>query len=274
MLAWRLSDIPPAPCPQGVVEGSEADAEIRDPNERAKVKTTIFLGCTSNLISAGTRETVSGGEGAGLGGSARAGGGEAPRGCHTARLQSPEGTRARRPPPLQIRYLVEHRLVSCLVTTAGGIEEDLMKCLAPHYIGSTAGVEGFNLKGAELRKRGMNRIGNLLVRDGCKNGVGESEGWGKEGEGRTQGRVVERPMPRRLHALHARVREEAPSPTSHTPTCDCPLFAPPSRSLMRTTVYPNAPFLYVSFSPLPCHPPPAPLPFRSRIRTTVYLRTG
>eukprot|EP00967_Tisochrysis_lutea_P099475 scaffold147790_cov29-Tisochrysis_lutea.AAC.4 len=58
MLAWRLSDEPPAPCPDGIVEGSEEDTEIRDPAERAKVKTTIFLGCTSNLISAGTRETV------------------------------------------------------------------------------------------------------------------------------------------------------------------------------------------------------------------------
>lgn len=57
-------------------------------------------------------------------------------------------------------------MVSCLVTTAGGIEEDLMKCLAPHFIGSSAGVEGFNLKGIELRKKGINRIGNLLVRAG------------------------------------------------------------------------------------------------------------
>lgn len=64
MLAWRLSDVPPEPCPEGVVEGSEADSEIRDPAERAKVKATIFLGCTSNLISAGTRETVRCGAGA------------------------------------------------------------------------------------------------------------------------------------------------------------------------------------------------------------------
>lgn len=32
-----------------------------------------------------------------------------------------------------------------------------MKCLAPHYLGD------FGLKGAELRKKGINRIGNLLV---------------------------------------------------------------------------------------------------------------
>jgi len=44
-----------------------------------------------------------------------------------------------------------------MVTTAGGVEEDLMKCLAPHYMGD------FALKGAELRRKGINRIGNLLV---------------------------------------------------------------------------------------------------------------
>lgn len=119
MLAWRLSDEEAPPPPEGIVAGSEEDSEIRDPAERAKVRTTIFLGCTSNLISAGTRESI--------------------------------------------RYLLQHKLVSCLVTTAGGVEEDLMKCLAPHYLGSQRGVEGFALKGAELRQKGINRIGNLLV---------------------------------------------------------------------------------------------------------------
>ena len=32
-----------------------------------------------------------------------------------------------------------------------------MKCLAPHYMGD------FELRGADLRKKGINRIGNLLV---------------------------------------------------------------------------------------------------------------
>jgi deoxyhypusine synthase len=54
-------------------------------------------------------------------------------------------------------FLAKNRLVDVIVTTAGGIEEDLIKCLAPHYIGD------FRLNGAELRKRGVNRIGNLLV---------------------------------------------------------------------------------------------------------------
>ena len=51
------------------------------------------------------------------------------------------------------------RLKSTLLTvaSAGGVEEDFIKCLAPTYIGK------FNFDGRDLRKRGMNRIGNLLV---------------------------------------------------------------------------------------------------------------
>jgi deoxyhypusine synthase len=41
--------------------------------------------------------------------------------------------------------------------SAGGVEEDFIKCLAPTYIGD------FNLNGGMLRKKGINRIGNLLV---------------------------------------------------------------------------------------------------------------
>lgn len=44
-----------------------------------------------------------------------------------------------------------------MVTTAGGVEEDLVKCLAPTYRGE------FSLPGAVLRSKGLNRIGNLLV---------------------------------------------------------------------------------------------------------------
>ncbi|KAF9606767.1 hypothetical protein IFM89_028143 [Coptis chinensis] len=56
-----------------------------------------------------------------------------------------------------VRYLVQHRMVEVVVTTAGGIEEDLIKCLAHTYKGD------FNLDGAHLRSKGLNRIGNLLV---------------------------------------------------------------------------------------------------------------
>lgn len=55
------------------------------------------------------------------------------------------------------RFLVEHKLVDCLVTTAGGVEEDFIKCLAPTYLGD------WYLKGKELRMKGHNRIGNLIV---------------------------------------------------------------------------------------------------------------
>jgi deoxyhypusine synthase len=47
--------------------------------------------------------------------------------------------------------------VDVLITTAGGIEEDLIKCLRPTYMGE------FGLPGRDLRRRGINRIGNLLV---------------------------------------------------------------------------------------------------------------
>jgi deoxyhypusine synthase len=48
-------------------------------------------------------------------------------------------------------------MVSCLVTTTGAIEEDIMKCLAPTYMGD------FHLSGKDLRNQGLNRIGNLIV---------------------------------------------------------------------------------------------------------------
>lgn len=56
-----------------------------------------------------------------------------------------------------IRYLVQHKMVDVVVTTAGGIEEDLIKCLSHTYLGD------FSLQGKELRLKGINRIGNLLV---------------------------------------------------------------------------------------------------------------
>ncbi|KXX77977.1 Deoxyhypusine synthase [Madurella mycetomatis] len=55
------------------------------------------------------------------------------------------------------RYLVQHNHVSAVVTTAGGIEEDFIKCLGDTYMSS------FSEIGAELRVKGLNRIGNLVV---------------------------------------------------------------------------------------------------------------
>ncbi|CUM53463.1 unnamed protein product [Debaryomyces tyrocola] len=56
-----------------------------------------------------------------------------------------------------LRFLVQHKMVSAIVSSAGGIEEDLIKVLAPTYMGD------FSLPGKGLRDQGMNRIGNLLV---------------------------------------------------------------------------------------------------------------
>ncbi|XP_033499985.1 deoxyhypusine synthase-like [Epinephelus lanceolatus] len=56
-----------------------------------------------------------------------------------------------------IRYLAEHKMVDILVTTAGGIEEDLIKCLGPVYVGD------FTMSGKDLYKKGHNRNGNTLM---------------------------------------------------------------------------------------------------------------
>ncbi|TNJ29602.1 putative Deoxyhypusine synthase [Giardia muris] len=56
-----------------------------------------------------------------------------------------------------IRFLVQHKLVDVVVSSAGGVEEDIIKCLAPTFLGD------FHLSGAKLREESINRIGNLLV---------------------------------------------------------------------------------------------------------------
>lgn len=56
-----------------------------------------------------------------------------------------------------IRYLVEHKFVDALVTTAGGVEEDFIKCLKPFILGD------FRAPGAALRDAGINRTGNIFV---------------------------------------------------------------------------------------------------------------
>jgi len=56
-----------------------------------------------------------------------------------------------------IRYLAEHRFVDVLVTTAGGVEEDIIKSLKPFVLGS------FEADGRFLFEKGINRIGNIFV---------------------------------------------------------------------------------------------------------------
>ncbi|MEM4257462.1 MAG: deoxyhypusine synthase [Candidatus Diapherotrites archaeon] len=55
------------------------------------------------------------------------------------------------------RYLTKHKKVQVIVTTAGGIEEDIIKCLGDFILGD------FKANGKELRKKGINRIGNIFV---------------------------------------------------------------------------------------------------------------
>jgi deoxyhypusine synthase len=56
-----------------------------------------------------------------------------------------------------IRFLVEHRKINVLVTTAGGIEEDIIKCLGNFVLGN------FSASGKDLRKKGINRAGNIFI---------------------------------------------------------------------------------------------------------------
>jgi len=55
------------------------------------------------------------------------------------------------------RYLVEHKFVDVVVTTAGGVEEDIIKCIKPFFIGTFAAA------GKELREKGINRAGNIFI---------------------------------------------------------------------------------------------------------------
>lgn len=43
------------------------------------------------------------------------------------------------------------------MTSAGGVEEDIIKCIAPTFLGD------FSLRGRDLRQKGLNRIGNMVV---------------------------------------------------------------------------------------------------------------
>jgi len=56
-----------------------------------------------------------------------------------------------------IQYLVEHKKVDVLVTSAGGIEEDIIKTLKPFALGQ------FDVSGGMLFENGINRIGNIFV---------------------------------------------------------------------------------------------------------------
>jgi deoxyhypusine synthase len=56
-----------------------------------------------------------------------------------------------------ITYLVKRKKVDVLVTSAGGVEEDIIKCLKPFVIGK------FDVPGRFLFENGVNRTGNIFV---------------------------------------------------------------------------------------------------------------
>ena len=56
-----------------------------------------------------------------------------------------------------IAYLVKHKLVDVLVTSAGGVEEDIIKSLKPFALGQ------FNVSGKMLFEHGINRTGNIFI---------------------------------------------------------------------------------------------------------------
>ncbi len=56
-----------------------------------------------------------------------------------------------------IKYLVKHRKVDVLVTSAGGVEEDIIKCLKPFVLGN------FDVSGRMMFENGVNRTGNIFV---------------------------------------------------------------------------------------------------------------
>jgi deoxyhypusine synthase len=56
-----------------------------------------------------------------------------------------------------IKYLVKNKKIDVCVTTCGGIEEDIIKCLGDFVLGD------FDADGKKLREKGINRMGNIFV---------------------------------------------------------------------------------------------------------------
>ena len=55
------------------------------------------------------------------------------------------------------RYLAEKKKIDVIVTTAGGIEEDFIKCFGDFKLGK------FSASGELLNKKGVNRTGNIFI---------------------------------------------------------------------------------------------------------------
>lgn len=56
-----------------------------------------------------------------------------------------------------IAYLVKNKLIDGITTTAASLEEDIIKCIKPFYLG------GFGIKGEFLLDESIGRIGNILA---------------------------------------------------------------------------------------------------------------
>lgn len=55
------------------------------------------------------------------------------------------------------QYLAKHKKIQVIVTTAGGIEEDFIKCFGDFKLGK------FSMSGEMLNEKGINRTGNILI---------------------------------------------------------------------------------------------------------------
>ena len=57
-----------------------------------------------------------------------------------------------------IRYLVEHRMIDSIVTTAGAVEDDIMRCFGDYISTSFRNNDDLN-----LMSQGYTRQGNILI---------------------------------------------------------------------------------------------------------------
>lgn len=55
------------------------------------------------------------------------------------------------------KFLVKNKMVDVVVTSAGGVEEDIIKCLGDFKLGD------FSASGKKLRDKGINRAGNIFI---------------------------------------------------------------------------------------------------------------
>ena len=95
------------------IQASNLAVAIDIVNKMIEDNSTIFLSCTSNMISSGNREII--------------------------------------------KFLVKNKMVHAISITAGGIEEDIIKCLKPFVLGK------FDVSGRSLFDKSISRIGNIFV---------------------------------------------------------------------------------------------------------------